>query len=384
MAAHDAPVTSTAVPAVRTTRTAGRGTRFGGKHRGSVRIGGAMAALALGAAACGGSSGNDGADVEIDATPAALAEVAQRSASQPYRLEASLVMRAAAAGEELDVDAPFMTGAVDGDASDMRMDMGEWLDQLAAADPTAGLDEDLDLTMHIVGDAETAFIQAPMFASLADTLPPGDQADAFAEFDDLGDRWGRVDLTALSDLPIFSGVQSSAGAPAGNDPRVLLDLVASADDVEALDATEIDGTEVEGLGANVSLGQMLEATGTEPDAFLDQMTGSFGATGATADEQDVFDGIMASVVETEIPFEVWVDDAGLVRQLSYEMNFADIFAELFSGAGDDIAEDLDEFTFGSTVDYVDYGDDGIDIEFPADAVDVTDSYRRILELGSPS
>jgi hypothetical protein len=41
-----------------------------------------------------------------------------------------------------------------------------------------------------------------------------------------------------------------------------------------------------------------------------------------------------------------------------------------------------EFTMGTTMDFSDYGDDSIVIEFPTDAADVTEAYRGMLEANA--
>jgi hypothetical protein len=81
-----------------------------------------------------------------------------------------------------------------------------------------------------------------------------------------------------------------------------------------------------------------------------------------------------------VPVEVWVDRDGLVRRVGFGFH------------RDDVAESVGPETDGAvtaapfvpadvdyTLDLFDYGDQSIDVEFPADVVDMTDAYRQMFE-----
>src|SRR5918993_411681 len=162
------------------------------------------------AAACGdedGEAAGDGgeADVEtvdFEATGASLASASERSTAEPYRFETSIAMTIAAEGESVDVDAPFSSGAVDGDGFVQHIDMNEYMDQMTSS---------------------------------------------------MGAGWGRVDISALGPKAVGEATRLG-GSPTGGDPREILAMLESADDVSELGDDTVDGDPVEGIGATMSMG----------------------------------------------------------------------------------------------------------------------------------
>jgi hypothetical protein len=333
--------------------------------------------LATLGAACADEADDAGGDVvtgEVDFEPTGryLAAASERSTSVPFQFEMSMAMHAGGRGDEIDVDAPVMTGAQDGERYDFHMDMGPWIEQTMTE---TGQSPDLpadELTMDVVGDRETLYVHAPMYAALAESGVPS--MGPVAQLAELGDGWGRVDLTALRDLSV-ANVQSTAGAPNGSDPRALLQVVAGADDVEELGEDAIDGTQVHGLSADVSLGEMLEAQGVSADRFVDQMSANLGPNLGSAPDGFV-EGVMSTIVETDVPLEVWTDGSGYVRRIGYTFDLADMFSGMR-----EFPRQIESFEMGTTMDFSGYGDSVEIDDPPADAVDVTDTYRQILEAG---
>ena len=323
----------------------------------------------------------EGGTGEVQATARALAQASERSTGEAHRFEMSMSMHAVGTGpgERIDAEAPLMTGEQDGARYEVHMDMGQWIDEMmssmppeAGRNPLAGL----DMTMDMAGDEQTFYIRAPMFAELADEAPPGADTGALDDLAVLGDQWGRVDIDELGGFSL-SEVQGSVGGPGGSDPRVMLDLVAGAGDAEDLGADQIDGTPVTGTRAQISLGAMLEAQGVDPEQFSNQISANLGVGPGTNVHPDE---LAERYLAIEIPFEVWVDDAGYVRRVSYEM-------DLLEMAGPSVDEGFGsggttEFTMGTTMDFSGYGDESIAVDFPPDAVDVTDAYREMLEANA--
>jgi hypothetical protein len=315
-------------------------------------------------------------DVRFEATPEFAAEAAERSTSQPYRLEAELRMAIAVGGESMDVDAPLMSGEQDGELSHVEMDLGDLFDEMAQVAPAGeGLPPELtdaDLTMEIVGDGTTMYLRAPMFGALADMAggAAAGQLGPMGELADLGSKWGRVDLGELGDILPLNDVASAAGGQA-IDPRAFFDLVSGTDQVEDLGEAEVRGVEVHGLAAETTLGELLDASGADPD----ELAGTLG-NGLPADGEEFFD----SFLDTPMPVELWTDDQGYVRRLDYEMDFAAMFES--AGLDDEIGGGApDEFSYGFTMDFFDYGDDSIVIELPDpdETVDVTDAFLELYE-----
>jgi hypothetical protein len=324
------------------------------------------------------ASGTGGGEVE--ATARALAQASERSTGEPHRVEMSMSMHAAGSGpgEQIDAEAVLMTGEQNGDAYEFHMDMGPWMDEMMSSlPPSERPPVDLDLTMDMAGDAHTLYLRAPMFAEIAAEAPPGTDLGPVEDLVALGDQWGRIDIDALGGLSLSELQGTTGGLGGGSDPRAILDLVAGADDVEDLGADQIDGTPVTGMAARLSLGEMLEAQGVDPEEFSNQFSAGLGVgPGTNVDPDELAQRYLA----IEIPFEVWVDDAGYVRRVSYEMDLLEMVGPgLDEGLG---AGGPTEFTMGTTMDFSDYGDPSIAIDFPTDAVDVTEAYRAMLDASA--
>lgn len=351
-----------------------------------------VAALALVGAACASEADPDEyADVitdaraddratagSVDASTQALASAADQSAAEAYRVTVSMQMEVSGAGpdEDVSVDADLLTGEVDGESYETHMDLGAAIaDMEASVGGGPGSDEleGKDLTMDMVGDAEVAYIRAPMFAELGDVEAAEDEGfsvtddpEAFAQLAELGDRWGRIDVAEIEGLApgdvagAFTGGETS-------DPTEMLDALGEGTDAEDLGTDEIDGVEVEGTGFRLSFSDLVgdqAMSGSGPGAM---------------DEEDVAG--FADALLGDIPVEAWVDGDGYVRRITYDFDMTPMF-EAFGGpdeGGDD--EMPDEFTMGVSLDFTDYGDPGIEIEFPddADTVDVTDAFASIVQ-----
>jgi hypothetical protein len=320
-------------------------------------------AALVGGAACADSAdsgGESSSDVEavggFEASTSFLRAAADQSTSEGYRTEMRFAL-----GDEVDFGAePLMSSVIDGDRYHMTMDMASMYDQMAAQSSESVPQEltGIDLSMEMAGDPETLYLRAPMFAALADMVPAG-QLGPLGAMGELGDGWGYVDLTALGEqLP--SDVASALGGQAV-DPRALVETVEGADDVQDLGADEIDGEQVRGLSADVSLGELLEAVGQDPDTFAETI-------GVMGTEEAV-----AAVYEVSTPIEVWIDEDGYLRRWVYGYSLAEIAEamDVSAGPGGDM-----EFNFA--VDMFDYG---ATVEFtaPADAVDLTDAYAGLIQ-----
>ena len=194
-----------------------------------------------------------------------------------------------------------------------------------------------------------------------------------ADLAELGDTWGRIDLSEVSP----SEVASAAGAQTF-DPRAFLDVAALGTDVRELGTATIDSVEVRGLGATVTYGDMLEAQGVDADDLLDQMTSGAGVAGD--DEfSEAFEQAMDAVMAADMPIEVWVDGDDRVRRISLALNMTEVMAGVAAAGGEDIR---DTGMSGDVVmDFTDYGDDSIQIEIPTDAVDITDEFLALMEGG---
>jgi hypothetical protein len=255
---------------------------------------------------------------------------------------------------------------VDGDRSQMSLDMAEMLTVISQGmGPVGGAlppeFEGIDMTMEMISLPDTLYLRAPMFAALSD-IGGGADAGVPPALVDLGDGWGSIDVAALGDaLP--ADVQNAITGGQAFDPTVYLELVSGAEGVEELGTRDIDGEQVTGLSAEVSFGDLLEAAGTDPSAF-----GELGPNEATDDLYD-------QMTRMTTPVEVWVDEAGFVRQIAYTLDMS----ELLDALGESSSALGGDMSFGYTMDLYDYGDESISIEAPADATDITESFASLVE-----
>jgi hypothetical protein len=302
-----------------------------------------------------------------------LAQAAERSSAEPYRMSVSMSMSMSGmddeASESYGFDGVVLTGAQDGDAYELHMDMGGPMAEMGFGDSEAPpLDE---LSMDMVGDAETAYVRAPIFADLAQLGTEDDVVDDWMlEVGELGDRWGRIDLTAL-DGASAEEFQTTMAGPGMGDPQAMLDVLADAAETEDLGTDEIDGVEVHGTRFVVS---------------ADEVFGGEGASGYVPVEPGEDDS--TETAETfamsflgDVPFEAWVDGDGYVRRLSYEIDMGEALAGIGEIADEGGPPEGFSMVMGSTIDFSDYGDPTIEITFPdeADTVDITPAFERMAE-----
>lgn len=335
-----------------------------------------LAASAALPTSCAQEAGHDltTGPLTFEASSDFLADVAERSGTEAYRVEMSMAMEGAFDGDRLDFDVPLVTGEVDGTSSSMVMDLGALFEELAATDPAAGdamMDAlgDADLTIEMVIDGEALYMRVPFFTAIAEVARAEGATDAdlgpLADLAELGDSWGRIDVSALGGVSM-GDIADTAGAQAA-DPRAVLDLVAGADDPRELGSDVIRGVEVEGLAATVDLADAIESQGRDVDEFVEQQVGG-----------DLDDDQVEALVGMEVPIEVWVDADGFVRRTSYEMDLT----RLMEAALDEPAPEGTTMTIGITLDMFDYGDGSIDIEVPTESVDITDEFRDLAEFGA--
>jgi hypothetical protein len=335
---------------------------------------GATAALLVGAGAgCAQESDGDlvaAKPIEFAASPDYVASVVDATRDTSYRYSMSISF--GMGGQSFDAD--IATGAFDGERSQVTMDFGAMLQQIGGMGEEVPSElADADLTMEQVVDEDAIYLRAPFFSAMADQVA-GEGSDIidmtsepggalFGIYDQLGDGWGRIDVDALGDV-LPADVQETLGGGQNADPRVFLDMLRNTESVEDLGTDEIDGDEVHGLAADVDLGDLLKASGTDPDDI----------GGGTTDELGDFTAF-------SFPLEVWIDGDDHVRRIDFTFG-ADSFTDLAEQSGQDIGDmpdELADFSMGMTMDFADYGDDSISIEAPSDAVDITDDFVAAYE-----
>lgn len=344
-------------------------------HRRTGRAAASLLALALlaTAAACAQDGDNDIAIEEIDggggqtdggtggtgafaATAEFLKESATRSADVSHRIEARIGL-----GEVADGAPPAMTGEIDGANSHLRMDLGVILEQVSAGMGLGDVGDvfgDTDMTMETLTDGETMYIRAPFFAALGDMMPTGTSAPGASELAGLGDGWGSVSIDELGEVLPEDVAASIAGQQSFN-PRAAVEMMENTEGVEDLGTQEIDGVTQHGLRAQVTFADLVRTSGSDPETFAE--------AASTGSSEEVIDELL----QTRMPIEVWIDDAGYLRTLSYTLPMGDIVDAV--GGGD---LGLDEADIVYAISFSDYGGD-FTFEFPAEATDITSAFAEI-------
>ncbi len=351
----------------------------GGRPRRLTALGAVALLVALAGACASEADPDDYADLMTDAgdreggagdtRARALAQASEQSASEAYRVTASLRINAAFDGEpEMAIDSELASGEVDGDRRAMHMDLGRFMDGLAGpVSDMPGSDASLDM----VGDREVVYMRGSGLGELADVI--GDEAGA-EWMRELGDRWGRVDLGEFegASAGVLTGALGAGGSP--QDTLAALAGATDAAQTEDIGSDEIDGMTVHGTRFTLPLSEVLG------DAAATGMSEGVDPDETSPEELQAFDDVAVAFLGSDVPVEAWVDDDGYVRRIGYEIDMGAILAEEFGDLAEAAGEPLPTMTMGSTMDFTDYGDPGISIEFPddADTVDVTDTFADML------
>jgi hypothetical protein len=322
------------------------------------------AALLLGASACATESGTgagDDADTVaaggFEATAEYLQEAADQSTAEGYRVELLFSLD----GEIDDDTPPMMTGGFEGDRYHYEMDLGTVVEQTAEAmgESLPGELDGLDMDFEMAGDAETLYLRAPMFAQMGGGAAAGPAGDLAA----MGDGWGSVDLAALGDQ-VPADLASAMGGQ-GIDPQVVVAMVQEADDVTDLGDGEVRGVQVRGLSAEVTMAEMLEASGQDPVAFAELNGG-------------VDDGAAEALYDLTTPIDVWIDDDGYLRRMEFGYSMDEIVEAMGEDPADLTGAGLGDLDFAYALDMFDYGAE-LDFEAPDDAVDITDAFAALVQ-----
>lgn len=339
--------------------------------RSARRIGAGAAALLLGAGCA--QEADDSALVtatEFEASTGFLATVAEQSATTVHRFEMEISMVMSADAMSVDLTAPMGDGEHQGDRTSMVMDMAPMLEEMSRqlGEPVPPEMSALDLTIEMAADGEVMYMRIPGMAAMFDQAGAEDVPAEMGPLLELGDRWGRLDIAAVGESVGMADVQSVFGATQAGDPGIYLDLVAGADEARELGDDRVRGVPVHGLAADITLGDLFEEQGIDPEDYVAQFGG--GAAGSPAAVAGALDAFLTGA----LPVEVWVDDDGYVRRLTIEMDLVEMLAGL------DLLDPPQELSVGTSMDFFDYGDESINIEMPDDWVDVTDAFLAVLEM----
>ena len=300
------------------------------------------------------------------ATPDYLTDTMHDLQAVPHRFEMTMQMGVEIGGDVEGPDPSRIVGAFDGERQHVRMEPGG---------PTVGGDEQPSETIVDLSD-NALYVHTPGTAEMADELPDlgasTDYLDALAE---LGDRWGRADLTAIEDeLPENWTSQLTQVRLQNLDPDSFVDLVASAESVEELGTAEIQDEQMTGLAATVTAEDLAAARNTQ--AAQAAQTTSTTASVPVEPEPGSLGDLLANL---EYKVEAWIDRDGNIRRLVLDQGEA---MEQFMSEGDNPQDTpIPTFTSVISLDFFDYGDESIKVELPdeADTVDITAAVRDMYK-----
>ncbi|MFP5257044.1 MAG: hypothetical protein ACLGI8_14470 [Acidimicrobiia bacterium] len=277
----------------------------------ATRLAAALVAPVLLLAACGDDDG--GAVVEAGGEEAVLArlQAAPDAMAESGSARMEMTMTMAAMGERFEITAE---GGFSGQQATFTMDFGPMFAGLAE-ETGESMPPGLDEPMTVVVDGTTTYLRVPMLAMFTGT-----------------DGW--LSVTA-ADMGLAEDSLGLGFGASGNPAQLLESLRGVSDEIESLGAEDVRGQPTTRYRVVVDL----EAAAAElpPDAreAYEQQVGGLGVT--------------------TLPFEVWVDDRGLVHRMA--VDFADLVDQVPQ-------EEREGFESGSMVlELFDHGAD-IEIEVP--------------------
>jgi predicted small secreted protein len=339
-----------------------------------IRTRGASAVLAsaLLVAACGTSDGGS-ADVEATgpqgfaATPQYLSALAEQSTAESFRFSQTIALPGVApttVGE----------GAIDGDVVSLMSGPGQ-------------------PELNIFSDgSDNVYLQVPFLLDIPDSRLDATHSELKTLLEPT-DGWLMVTQAQMTGYTAQETEEIVGSGPTQRDPVATVEVVANGQDAEELEPQEIQGEEMVGISAVVRFVDLLEADGTDPDGFVELMSSAFeGMLQGGSVPPEVADSFVETMfdvmVETDVNIDVWVDEAGYLRQMSYAFDMAAILDDTVNHFDDlDLPEVPPSMTTQTTMDFYDYGED-LGLEAPEDAADLTQrpdlfDYWSLMQLMAP-
>ena len=312
-----------------------------------------------GAAAKGADASNAGApDNSVDrsatsnsgvafaATPSFLAYAAEQvEAADSYRFE----MFQEIDGGLLEMgsrNTPLLVGATAGTTARIDMDLGSMMGGMAML----GMGNDADLTMNIIVDDQTMYLNAPFFASIMAMDP--NAAAAMPWLDTIASGWGSIDVATLGGDDAVGALGDSFGMGA-SDATEMLSVLDSVGEVLDGGSSEVRGVPTRVAYATVAMQDLMEASGSSAEDL----------------------GLPTGALDQALPIsiEVHVDDANRVRRLEYKMDLGSLLSAEESMRGMDMS-------MWQRIDFIDYGA-VVDIAVPVGVPDITNDFAMLLEMG---
>jgi hypothetical protein len=287
-------------------------------------------------AACGAA----GEKVTVEATPAAMRRSAEATLSKgASRVESTTTM--SIKGHEVNLTS---TGVQDPANKRFQMDFDtkELFSQLAgdqSLPPGAGAAFDEPMTVLV--DGTVMYIRLPALAKLGGR----------------DKEWLKLDVAKLNEEAGDLLGAGAGGGALGSDPSSFLQFLEGAGKVDEVGTEEVRSVTTRHFSGSYTIRDSLAAL---PDDQRERVEKAF--TGL---------GLPASAEDQEIPFDVWIDDGGLVRRMSTSFDAGKLAP---GGAGASLG------TVTSTSEYFDFGTK-VDIQIPSD--DEVRDFSALVGQGQP-
>jgi hypothetical protein len=288
-----------------------------------LKRGAGVGFVALLIAACGGSSGQK---VTIDATPAALRKSAESTLSKgTAKLE--LTMQLSIEGQDVTLRG---SGAFDQPNRRLQLDLDlkDFAKLGSGASTPPGVAEAFNEPMTEILDGTVLYMRFPLLAK-----------SPAAE----GKPWIKFDLAAAN-KSVGDLLGSGGGGAFGSDPTAFLQFLEGAGKVAKVGTEQVRGVNTTHLSGSYTLNDALASL---PDDQRQKVEQTFSGL-----------GLPDSARSTEIPFDAWVGDDGLVRRVQTSID-PSTFATNTKVPPGKVSVSMDLFDFGTPVDITIPSDDEV-------------------------
>ena len=305
---------------------------------------GVAAALLMTLVACGGSSGEK---VTIDATPAALHKAAQRTVDQgTSKVELSVQM--AVAGHPLTLHS---TGVMDTTHKKVQLDFDAkelFGALLQGKNVPASVQSSLDQPLTEIVDGAVLYLHFPLIAATAGQ----------------GKEWMKLDLTKAANGALGDVVGS--GGAFGSDPSAFVQFLEGAGKVTQVGTEDVRGVHTTHFSGSYTMNDALSSLSADRRQRVEDALSALGIPDAAR--------------STEVPFDAWISDDGLVRRMQTTLDFSKLAPNQKTPLGT-MTTTIDLFDFGAPVNITIPTDDEV-FDATALAADTGSKFSSASSLGN--
>ena len=311
-------------------------------------------------------------------TAAVLAFAIENSETISYTFEQGMSMEMSFFGIEMNAvpTEAFITGAVDGDANYVRIDMGIFMEAMlggfegfgeaAPADELGSIDLS-SMVMESWTDGSQQVIDMSAFVASLSAMDPA----AATELAPFADGPIAIDASAVAEAQGIDPGELLAQFETGaqyTDPAQLFEALRGIDAVSEIGTDTVNGDAVTVYAAAMSLAQYTEAMGVD---IASQM-GGLGDIGFDPNDPMMAD-VMSSMDLIPVSVTIMIDENDQVRRLDISIDAAPMFDDLL---GSMLGEDASDEDLGAL-----FGD--MEISAKIDTWQIFDNYGESVEIVLP-